>query len=81
MSKNVLFVAVMKYADANGMTIAMSQAQRLVRRVLRSMDREEIRTVIGWAETTDDYTVITHSDPTGERAVRNVMALIPEFSG
>lgn len=73
MSRNSLMVAVMKYAAIENIQISMSQCQRMVRKALRSMEREDIRTVIGWAETTDDYKSFSYSDRTGEAAVNNIM--------
>lgn len=76
MSRNSLLVAVLKFADANQIDISMSQCQRMVRKALRRMEREDIRTVIGWAETTDDFKSISYSDTTGEKAVNNIMKIL-----
>ena len=64
------------FCEENSIPLSYSQCQRIVLKVIRIMEREHIRIHEVHAVTSDDYKTITHSDPTGEAAVRNVLAEI-----
>lgn len=56
-----------------GMNFGFKQCKRIVLSAIRRIEREEERLFGLRFETSDDYRSISHSDPTGEQAVRNVI--------
>lgn len=56
-----------------GFSFNFRQCKRIVLTAIRRMEKETDRLAGLCFETSDDYLTMSHSDPTGEQAVRNVI--------
>lgn len=73
MQLSELIQQAQKFAIENGMHLSLPRARKIAVATKKRIDKEERRKFIGWFETSDDYRSTSHSDRTGEEAVRNVL--------
>lgn len=65
--------AALKFSRENNLGFGFQRCRKIVLKEIRIYEREVERRAGLCFETSDDYRSTTHSDPTGEQAVRNVI--------
>lgn len=73
MQKKQLIQIGFEEAEAIGVEVSRTFMMRLVTKTMKRMEYERRRLEAMLVDTPDCYSVIAHSDPTGEQAVRNVI--------
>lgn len=69
-----IFSHISVWCADTGIPISLKKRKRIASEIKSRVDAEHRRLHEVWAVTPDSYTTLTHSDPTGEQAVRNVLA-------
>lgn len=69
-----IYAAISVWCSEHGITLSLKKRKRMASTIRTRVEAEHRRLHEVWATTPESYTVLTHSDPTGEQAVRNVLA-------
>ena len=65
--------SALNFSRDNKLGFGFQRCRKIVLKEIRAYEREMDRRAGLCFETSDDYRSTTHSDPTGEQAVRNVI--------